>query len=78
MSETCGNCKHAVAIDPNGWWRHKGLYNWPETHVHCAQVDYMPITAKVMLKGTSCTFSPSRWEDKGYPIPSYDSYVLQP
>lgn len=61
MSETCETCKHAVAIDPHGWWRKAHGYDYPTTHVHCAQVDYVPLKSHVTMKTRSCTFTPSRW-----------------
>lgn len=74
---TCETCKHAVAVDPSGWWRRSCGYDWPTTHVHCSQVDYVPLKAHVMLKSRACTFTPSRWESKGESA-SYDGFLLSP
>jgi hypothetical protein len=56
---TCASCKHALPVDPNGYWRTRHN-DYATTHVHCSRDDHP--YGSVLPKVNACQFEPTQWE----------------
>ena len=58
---TCGNCKHAVAVDPDGHWARHGFTHVDYIHCGVSKLE----RHCVIWKRHACSFKPSKWEAHG-------------